>query len=129
MEKTAINNNLNAEKDNVIVTKMRTLGSLISTRITKKSGTQGTIDAEYRQKFQEQVDKIERAYQREKKRQESVGETLSRITPTSSLIYVAMNLTETGKIKETPILKQALVIITNLRRSISAKFQTINSRG
>ncbi len=57
------------------------------------------IDAEYRQKFQEQVDKVEREYQREKKRQESVGETLSRITPTSSLIYLAMNLAETGKIK------------------------------
>ena len=56
--------------------------------------------AEYRQKFQKQVGEIERAYQREKKRQESVGETLSRITPTSSLIYVAMNLTETGKNKK-----------------------------
>ena len=101
MEKTAIRNNLNAEKDNVIVKKMLTLGDSLNLNkdYEKIKALREPIDAEYRQKFQEQVGKIERAYQREKKRQESVGETLSRITPTSSLIYVAMNLTETGKIK------------------------------
>ena len=57
------------------------------------------IDTEYRQKFQEQVKKVDREHQREKEQQELVGETLSRITPTSSLIYLAMNLSETGKIK------------------------------
>ena len=100
MEKTAINNNLNEEKDQVIVAKMRALGDInLGTDQEKIKALRAPIDAEYRQKFQEQVGEIERAYQREKKRQESVGETLSRITPTSSLIYVAMNLTETGKIK------------------------------
>ena len=100
MEKTAIRNNLTAEKDEVIVTKMLTLGNLNLNKDHEKiKALREPIDAEYRQKFQEQVGKIERAYQREKKRQESVGETLSRITPTSSLIYAAMNLTETGKIK------------------------------
>ena len=100
MEKTAINNNLNAEKDEVIVKKVLTLGELNLSRDQEKiKALREPIDAEYRQKFQEQVGEIERAYQREKKRQESVGETLSRITPTTSLIYVAMNLTETGKIK------------------------------
>ena len=34
-----------------------------------------------------------------KKHQEQVGETLSRITPTSSLTYLATNLTQTGKRK------------------------------
>ena len=100
MEKTAINNNLNEEKDQVIVRKIMTLGDInLGTDQEKIKALREPIDAEYRQKFHEQVSKIERAHQREKKRQESVGETLSRITPTASLIYVAMNLTETGKIK------------------------------
>ena len=100
MEKTAIRNNLNAEKDEVIVKKMLTLGALnLNKNYEKIKALREPIDTKYRQKFQEQVSKIERAYQREKKRQESVGETLSRITPTSSLIYIVMNLTETGKIK------------------------------
>ena len=100
MEKTAIRNNLTAEKDHVITTKVMALGvHNLNEDYEKIKAARAPIDAEYRQKFQEQVGEIERAYQREKKRQESVGETLSRITPTASLIYVAMNLTETGKIK------------------------------
>ena len=102
MEKTAIRNNLNAEKENEIGGKIiGTLGTSINFNedIEKIKKLRAPIDAEYRQKFQEQVDKVEREYQREKKRQESVGENLSRITPTSSLIYLAMNLAQTGKIK------------------------------
>ena len=57
------------------------------------------LEEEYRRKFQEQTDKIDRDYKRETARQEQVGETLSRITPTSSLIYLATNLTQTGKRK------------------------------
>ena len=102
MEKTAIRNNLNAEKEQVLGKKItETLGTSFSLNETlpKIKELREPIDAEYQQKFQEQVNKLEREYQREKKRQESVGETLSRITPTSSLIYLAMNLAETGKIK------------------------------
>lgn len=57
------------------------------------------LEEEYRQKFQEQADKLDRDYKRQTTRQEQVGETLSRITPTSSLIYLATNLTQTGKRK------------------------------
>ena len=57
------------------------------------------LEEEYRQEFQEQADKLDRDYKRETARQEQVGETLSRITPTSSLIYLATNLTQTGKRK------------------------------
>lgn len=57
------------------------------------------LEEGYRQKFQEQTDKLDRDYKRETARQEQVGETLSRITPTSSLIYLATNLTQTGKRK------------------------------
>ncbi len=55
------------------------------------------FEEEYRQKFQDQANKLDRDYKREIERQEQVGETLSRITPTSSLIYLATNLTQTGK--------------------------------
>ena len=102
MEKTAIRNNLNAEKEKVLGEKIiGTLGSSLNFNKDAKKikELRKPIDAEYQQKFREQVDKIEREYQREKKRQESVGETLSRITPTSSLIYLVMNLAETGKLK------------------------------
>ena len=102
MEKTAIRNNLNAEKEQAIGGKIvETIGTSINFNedMAKIRELREPIDAEYRQKFQERVGKVDREYQREKKRQESVGENLSRITPTSSLIYVAMNLAETGKIK------------------------------
>ena len=102
MEKTAIRNNLNTEKEHALSKKIvETLGTSINFNKDAEqiAELRAPIDAEYRQKFQEQVDKVEREYEREKKRQESVGETLSRITPTSSLIYLAMNLAQTGKIK------------------------------
>ena len=57
------------------------------------------IEEEFRQKFKESADEIDRRYKRDKARQESVGEMLSRITPTSSLIYLTTNLTQTGKTK------------------------------
>ena len=57
------------------------------------------LEEEFRQKFKDSADEIDLRYKRSKTRQEGVGETLSRITPTSSLIYVATNLTQTGKIK------------------------------
>ena len=55
------------------------------------------LEAEYRLKFQNRANKLDRDYKRETERQEQLGETLSRITPTSSLIYLATNLTQTGK--------------------------------
>ncbi len=55
------------------------------------------LEEEYRLKFQNHANKLDRDYKRETERQEQLGETLSRITPTSSLIYLATNLTQTGK--------------------------------
>ena len=55
------------------------------------------LEEEYRLKFQDHANKLDRDYKRETERQEQLGETLSRITPTSSLIYLATNLTQTGK--------------------------------
>ncbi len=102
MEKTAIRNNLNVEKDAMVMKKIvETLGTSINFNKdqAKIAEIREPIDAEYQQKFQEQVEKVDREYQREKNRQESVGENLSRITPTSSLTYLVMNLAKTGKIK------------------------------
>ena len=55
------------------------------------------LEEEYRLKFQDYADKLDRDYKRETERQEQIGEMFSRITPTSSLIYIATNLTQTGK--------------------------------
>ena len=55
------------------------------------------VAEEHRLKFQDHVNRLDRDYKRQTKRQEQVGETLSRITPTSSLIYLATSLAQTGK--------------------------------
>ena len=55
------------------------------------------LESEYRATLQNYANKFDRDYKRETQRQEQVGEMLSRITPTSSLIYLATNLTQTGK--------------------------------
>ena len=103
MEKTAVRNNLNAEKDEKITKKiMDTTGGIFKIGAEGEEDLQKIrepINEEYRLKFKEQANKIDRAYQREKARQESVGETFSRISPISSLTFLAMNLTQTGKLK------------------------------
>lgn len=57
------------------------------------------LEAEYRQKIEKHAAQIDRNYQRKKARQEQRGETLSRMTPTSSLIYLVTSLTQTGNRK------------------------------
>ena len=108
MEKNALRNNLTKDKEEKLAIKMNeTMGfggsvsiSLNDPETQKKlDGLRGPIEEEFRLAFQNQTDKIDRDYQREKDRQEHVGETLSRIAPTSSLTYIAMNLTQTGKLK------------------------------
>ena len=105
MEKTALRNNLTKDRDEKIFKKMAETfaGSDGAVHIRsddeRMDEIKKPINEEFRQEFQNQTDKIDREYQREKDRQEQVGETLSRIVPTSSLTYVAMNLTQTGKLK------------------------------
>ena len=108
MEKTALRNNLSKDRDEKINEKMtetfagnegivfRSDDTAFQERMDK---LKKPIEEEFRLAFQNQTDKIDRGYQREKGRQEHVGETLSRIAPTSSLIYIAINLTQTGKLK------------------------------
>ncbi len=104
MEKTALRNDLLKEKQEKINKKI--LESLGVGQFTVTADVQRKlarlrvpIEEEYRQKFQNQADKIDREYQRQQNRQEQIGEMLSLITPTSPLIYLAMNLTQTGKLK------------------------------
>ena len=104
MEKTVLRNNLMKDRDEKIFKKMtETLagseGIHIRSDDERIDEIKKPINEQFRQEFQNQTDKIDRDYQREKDRQEYVGETLSRIAPTSSLTYVAMNLTQTGKLK------------------------------
>ena len=108
MEKTILRNNLSKDKDEKIGEKMaeafassegiaiRSDDTAFQERMNK---LRKPIEEQFRRAFQSQTDKIDRDYQREKDRQEQVGEALSRIAPTSSLSYIAINLTQTGKLK------------------------------
>ena len=120
LEKTALRENLNAELDEKKM-KIHEEFSKDSPQPTSEGDIEKTLAAhfasagfgrskeidkrvkpleeEFRQKFKEGADEIDRRYTREKARQETVGETLSRVTPTSSLIYLTTNLTQTGKTK------------------------------
>ena len=104
MEKTAMRDDFNAElekqktkffmevppdKDGI-----RRIGPETTTKIDERMKP---LEEEYRLKFQNRANELNRDYKREVQRQEQVGETLSRITPTASLIYLATNLTQTGK--------------------------------
>ena len=105
MEKTVLRNNLTKDRDEKIIKKMTETfaGSdgvvMMRTDDERMDEIKKPINEQFRQEFQNQTEKIDRDYQREKDRQEYVGETLSRIVPTSSLTYIAMNLTQTGKLK------------------------------
>ena len=113
MEKTILRNNLSKDKDEKIGEKMAEAfagsegaggGAMVirsdDTALQERMAElKKPIEEEFRLAFQNQTDKIDRDYQREKARQEYVGETLSRIAPTSSLSYIAINLTQTGKLK------------------------------
>lgn len=106
MEKTAMWDDFNAEIDKKKMKVIMELpldehGNLIIAGENAKRVDERTkpLEAEYRSKFQDYANKLDQDYKRETQRQEQVGETLSRITPTASLIYLATNLTETGKLK------------------------------
>ncbi|MCE2416342.1 ABC transporter permease subunit [Candidatus Poribacteria bacterium] len=104
MEKTAMRDNFDAElseqKKKIVMETpadergMRIIAGEVANEIDERMKP---FEEEYRQKFQDHANKLDRDYKREIERQEQVGETLSRITPTSSLIYLATNLTQTGK--------------------------------
>ena len=105
MEKTAMRDDFNAiidkEKWRIVMEEIppEEDGSIIVGGENSKKVDERVklLEEEYQLKFQNHVNKLDRDYKRETERQEQLGETLSRITPTSSLIYLATNLTQTGK--------------------------------
>lgn len=102
MAKSALRNNLTKDKGDRIEQRVyENLGASINLNESqeKVEELRKPIDEQFRLAFQNQTNKIDKDYQREKNRQEQVGEMLSRITPTASLTYFAMNLTQTGKLK------------------------------
>ena len=106
MEKTAMRDDFNAalkEEENKMIMEIppdekgrRSIGGEVSKKINERMKP---FEAEYRAKFQNSANKLDRDYKRETERQEQLGQMLSRITPTSSLIYLTTNLTQTGKAK------------------------------
>ncbi len=101
MEKKALRDDLKAELEKEKMKRMMEIppddqGRIIVTG-DKLNELMKPIAEEHRLKFQDHVNRLDRDYKRETKRQEQVGETLSRITPTSSLIYLATSLAQTGK--------------------------------
>ena len=104
LAKTAMRDDFNAtlkEKNHEMVMEVppnerghRVISGEISRKILERMKP---LEAEYKSKFQDYAGKLDRDYKRETERQEQLGETLSRIAPTSSLIYITTNLTQTGK--------------------------------
>ena len=104
MEKTAMRDDFNAELEKQKMKFImevppdeqgrRHIGPEIAIKIEERMKP---LEEEYRSKFQDQSNELDRNYQRETERQEQMGETLSRISPTSSLIYLSTSLTQTGK--------------------------------
>ena len=106
MEKASMRNNFNTalkEEEHKMVMEVppNEKGHIhISGEIGKKiSERMKSFEEEYRSKFQNYANKLDRNYKRETERQEQVGQMFSRLTPTSSLIYLTTNLTQTGKAK------------------------------
>ena len=107
MEKTAIRDDFKAEIKKEKKKIMREVppdasGAIVISGeiLTKIDEHLKPFEAEYRLKFRNRFNELDRNYKREIKRQEQFGETLSRMTPTSSFIYLTTNLTETGKVKK-----------------------------
>jgi len=111
MQKKAMQDNLSADLEKE---KMRIMSEHSETLETQHDGHTLSLmfvppkkmnelmkpfEEEHRSTFQNYANKLDRDYKREIERQEQIGETLSRITPTSSLIHLATNLMQTGKEK------------------------------
>ncbi len=104
MEKTAMRDDFNAaleeEKQRMIMEVPldekghRSIGGEIAKSINERMKP---LEEEYRSRFQNHSNKLDRSHKRETERQEQVGQMLSRLSPTSSLIYLTTNLTQTGK--------------------------------
>ena len=58
------------------------------------------LEEEARLKYRDLAAQLDRRYQRERKRQDTIGINFSRITPTASFIFLATDTTQTGQVKK-----------------------------
>ena len=113
MQKTVLRKNLAKELEHKKFETLRDIttgqGNINFTGEMQKELTErmSPIEETYRLKLQNESGKINRKYQREKRRQEFIGKTLSRVTPTASLIYLATNLAQTGDKKKNSYSQEA----------------------
>ena len=57
------------------------------------------LEEEARLKYRDLATQLDRRYQQERKRQDTIGINFSRITPTASFIFLATDATQTGQVK------------------------------
>ncbi len=58
------------------------------------------LEEEARLKYRDLAAQLDRRYQQERKRQDTIGVNFSRITPTASFIFLATDTTQTGQTKK-----------------------------
>ena len=71
----------------------------VSKLINKMNVELAPLEETARLKYRNLVSKLDRRYQQERKRQDEIGINFSRITPTSSFIFLATDATQTGQVK------------------------------
>ncbi len=67
--------------------------------VAKMNEKMRPLEAAARLKYRDLATQLDRRYQQERKRQGKIGVNFSRITPTSSFIFLATDATQTGQIK------------------------------
>ena len=72
---------------------------LDETFVAKMNEKMRPLEEEARLKYRDLATQLDRRYEQERKRQDKIGINFSRITPTSSFIFLATDTTQTGQIK------------------------------
>ena len=67
--------------------------------VAKMNEKMRPLEAAARSKYRDLATQLDRRYARERKRQDKIGINFSRITPTSSFIFLATDATQTGQVK------------------------------
>ena len=67
--------------------------------VAKMNEKMRPLEAAARSKYRDLATQLDRRYARERKHQDKIGINFSRITPTSSFIFLATDATQTGQVK------------------------------
>ena len=67
--------------------------------VAKMNEKMRPLEEAARLKYRDLATQLDRRYERERKRQDKIGTNFSRITPTSSFIFLATDATQTGQVK------------------------------